>query len=872
MRPKAILVGAVLALAAAGALAVAARAAEKPVTELGWGITFENFFSRDPKKGERPLYVYARSQDGQWVGAAGSSRKRWNAAWHVADLSGVRIEKGRIAGRLYLMLVPDPWVPRDHKPAEIEIDLEAAIAGTALGGRYRVISCSSKDESLSGLATSGKVSGDVTPAEAPLTLPDAYTLRFVLQNAMVGGDPEDHQRRLSVAVGVQGGQVVGAQVGQISIQHVAFDTTDVPTEGNRVEASGRGVTAHLEFPYWTRGGEAATYVVDLTGGFVGGMMSGRYKLKATREDGKVFAVTSGFDGGRADGALVTKAVRDDRPWFTEAPGHKPLAAGEHPRLFFRRSDLAALRRRAETPAGRYLIERLKTLLGGGEALPASRNPADKAYSGNKFKAVPGSYTISTAAGFAFLWQLTGRKKYADLARESVELAWKGQRDMDDRYAWVAPGGELRAGPSIAWYAAAYDLAYDAWDEAFRTRFARAIQDYGDAKAGEWGKAEGVALKEMVLTPKQGPNSNHYGAVIGGTGLAVLAILGDPGTDHELVEKYNTVSQRNLVRNLTGGFGDGGWFYEGQGPGQISSDTAFVPYVQALRVALGRDYTRPRPNAAMVTMVRVWELIGPPAVYPHRASMPSSYGTSEFHAHRDGLSRGGQFGQGFGAVPDAFKPALLWTFNTIVEPDTDKYTYDTPSLYPHRPMLALINWPLGLKPANPAAVLPKVLRDSVYEYFVFRNRWQDREDTVVTALLNPINNGIRPRGVMVWGLGLRCEMAEPASGHPDEFAAGQDGSGTIVAGETALAVDFSGASGAETLVVLAGQGGPVKGADGPKARAAEVKVGGRPWTVLTLSPSGKHPDLKVEGNTLIAGNQKVMFDGKTCALAVFKPAT
>jgi hypothetical protein len=55
-----------------------------------------------------------------------------------------------------------------------------------------------------------------------------------------------------------------------------------------------------------------------------------------------------------------------------------------------------------------------------------------------------------------------------------------------------------------------------------------------------------------------------------------------------------------------------------------------------------------------------------------------------------------------------------------------------------------------------------------------------------------------------------------------------------------------------------------------SRAAEVKVAGKPWTVLTLSPAGKHPDLKVEGNTLVAGNQRVSFDGKNVTLAVFRP--
>ena len=73
-----------LALAAAPAatgLAAAAIAAAAPAApaapEVGWGITLENFFGNDPKKGERPLYIYPRSSDAEWLGATGSSRKKW---------------------------------------------------------------------------------------------------------------------------------------------------------------------------------------------------------------------------------------------------------------------------------------------------------------------------------------------------------------------------------------------------------------------------------------------------------------------------------------------------------------------------------------------------------------------------------------------------------------------------------------------------------------------------------------------------------------------------------------------------------------------------------------------------------------------------
>ena len=627
-------------------------------------------------------------------------------------------------------------------------------------------------------------------------------------------------------------------------------------------------------PFISLDGEPVTITIEFKGGRVQGLLAGSYAAKSVSDSGKKDERTGCWGGGVRPGLPDIVYVKDDRPWWVPVKGWRPVAPGEHPRLFFRKSDLPELRRRAESPEGKLIIARLKRLLGGGEEMPTSFNPAKKAYDDNKFKPIEGSYSISHAAGFGFLYQLTGDRKYADLARKCVELAWAGQRNFDDRYSWVAPGGELRAGPTLGWYAAAYDLCYEAWDEAFRLKFAQAIQNYDDREGGEWGKAqaEGISLRKMALTPKLGPNSNHYGAVAGGCGLAVLAIKGDPGTDAELLETYDQALQRNIPRALGSGFGDGGFFFEGHGPAGVAADTAYVPYLQALRTAQGRDYVNgPRPNAANLTMLRVWELLGPPAVYPYRGALGGTYGGPEFYRHRNGLSRGGQFCQGFGAVPDALKPALLWCYNTFVDPRGETPPFDTLSPYPHRPMLALINWPFGIEPKNPGDLLPKVHRDSLYEYFVFRNRWRDADDIVVTALLNAPSE-VKPQEVMAWGLGgLRLSFTSPARGRVTEVLAGADRSGIITTGASSLAVDFSGASGADALIVVAPvEKGEPRAVKDPKAKVGRHEAGNVGFHVMTLSASGQHPEVKAEGDALIIGKQTVKFDGKRIVLGVFTP--
>ena len=76
---------------------------------------------------------------------------------------------------------------------------------------------------------------------------------------------------------------------------------------------------------------------------------------------------------------------------------------------------------------------------------------------------PGVYTFSHAAGYGLLYQLTGDKKYAQFGKQCFEKALAGVRDRDDRYSFRKPGGALRAGPTLGWYAVGYDLCCDGWE-------------------------------------------------------------------------------------------------------------------------------------------------------------------------------------------------------------------------------------------------------------------------------------------------------------------------------------------------------------------------------------------------------------------------
>ena len=121
-------------------------------------------------------------------------------------------------------------------------------------------------------------------------------------------------------------------------------------------------------------------------------------------------------------------------WPTDVPGFVPVKPGEHPRLIFRKADLPALRKRAETPEGKIIMQRVRSQL-------AAR------------------FTTWHAAGYAFLYQLTDDPQYAEQAKQAAEKTLARTANPDGRYTW--PGnGQLRAGPCLTAMALAYDMAYD----------------------------------------------------------------------------------------------------------------------------------------------------------------------------------------------------------------------------------------------------------------------------------------------------------------------------------------------------------------------------------------------------------------------------
>jgi len=569
---------------------------------------------------------------------------------------------------------------------------------------------------------------------------------------------------------------------------------------------------------------------------------------------------------------------DARPWYVRAKDFESPKGGEHPRLLFRRRDLAALSQKARTPEGKAILKRLRFLLDGkdGETMTTVFRPARGASadggSKNKVSDVPGIYTIGHAAGYGLLYQLTGDRKYAKFGRRCFEKALEGVPDRDIRYGFRTPGGPLRAGPSVRWYAVGYDLCYDGWDEATREKYGRAIEQYSEDSTNAREKirsdlellARGGRYLDAGFRRTRGtpPGSNHFGMQVGGASLALLAISGEEWTDQKRIDKLLAVAERSMIRNLTEGFGDGGFFAEGDGTGSMSSQIAYLSAVQAWKNAAGKDFINAeRPNLRMLTRKWIYQTVvrgGKPDFWPVRGSYRGNAWA------RAGLSGAGYFAIGMGAVPQEHRAAMKWYYDRfLAASDAADHPCDTASRYPHLAVCAFVNWPTGTEARNPAEVLPLCYRDSRWGFYVWRNRWQDANDTVISVLLKRTEGyggylySAPDRSLHLNTMGRHIRWGRSAVGPAKHWRASPDGrsSSLTLADGTCIAVDFTGTSGADVMLVTTA-----------KATGTAVKVDGKDLTFY-FPTAQDPPAVTIEGNAAVVGRRRVTIEDGNLVLAV-----
>ncbi|MDP6523426.1 MAG: hypothetical protein QGH15_04315 [Kiritimatiellia bacterium] len=559
------------------------------------------------------------------------------------------------------------------------------------------------------------------------------------------------------------------------------------------------------------------------------------------------------------GACLVSAAE---PWPAPVPGFKPLTSGEHPRLLFRKPDLPALRQRAKTEEGHAILKRLRITLNGNDAesMPANlgvKGKVNKDGSGEFAKDPAGkTFTISHVAGYGFLYQITGDKKYADLGRKAMDIALEGYRGRDRRYSFKHPYGALRAGPSLGWGVLGYDLCYDGWDEAYRKRIAGIICDYNEGQH--------MSLEELVKGKRHFPASNHWGMQVGGGAMALMAITGDEGIDQARIDGLLKDSEKSMIRNVTEGFGDGGYFAEGDGTGSMASHIIYLSAIQAWKVAMGKDFVSPRPNVRWTALK--WFLLTIPQGddmrylrkgFPERGGYPHN-----IWARPDGVSGAGYFSMGYEAVLPEERQGIWWFYHNYVKDWDDKNStpWDTISPYPHHSILAFVNTPFGTEPIDPTECIPRNVRDTKYGFFGFRNRWKDEDDIVITQLARRTTARFRhgpDRNMIIRHHGKKESWGSIPSKVTD-WRPGKDGSAVLGDGQTSVAIDFSGASGADGMLVMTGPGAPSDNV---------TKAGGHAFSLRFLT-KGNTPTPKAQGNKVVIGKQTVSMQEGKLVLGVF----
>jgi hypothetical protein len=297
-------------------------------------------------------------------------------------------------------------------------------------------------------------------------------------------------------------------------------------------------------------------------------------------------------------------------------------------------------------------------------------------------------------------------------------------------------------------------------------------------------------------------------IVGGGAMALLAIMHDPGVDMAKLNPLLEASERCMKINLTQGFGDGGFFMEGDGTGSMASHIIFLSALQAWKTAAGKDFYTPKPNAQWTNLKWFFltALGGDPAnlraSFPERGDYPHNIWT------RNGLSGGNYFGIGFGVATPEQKAAMLWFYNHAGLAAADQkngFGLDAPSAYPHHSVLSFVNWPLGVAEKNPQGIIPNAYRDSVCRFYAWRNRWQDKSDVIVSILTHPTKGNMVSKAentLTIQTGGKTLRWGKISGGFTGDFAPKPDGSTILTTGDgSSLAIDFSKASGADALLVM-----------------------------------------------------------------------
>jgi hypothetical protein len=155
-------------------------------------------------------------------------------------------------------------------------------------------------------------------------------------------------------------------------------------------------------------------------------------------------------------------------------------------------------------------------------------------------------------------------------------------------------------------------------------------------------------------------------------------------------------------------------------------------------------------------------------------------------------------------------------------------------------------------------LPHAFRDDRWNLYAWRNRWQDKDDVIISILPQAAKGNMGAKAEKTLTIqhdGKKLRWGTIVGGFQGDFTPAADGSTILTTGDgSCLAIDFSKASGADAMLVMTGPGAPRDGA---------VEVGGAKFSLLFLG--GSVPTPRVAGDRVVVGAQTVSYDGQKIVL-------
>jgi hypothetical protein len=590
------------------------------------------------------------------------------------------------------------------------------------------------------------------------------------------------------------------------------------------------------------------------------------------------------------------------------------AAGEHPRLYLRRSEVPRLRAQAATPRGQEVVQGLLNLVGGGKTVgPVQIEGWSKRYKLDKF------YDATT---YATLFQITGEASYAALARQAIERYYQPEEAarlrsfVTNRDLWgYGFSSDLFVSEIMA-----YDLCYEAWEPAFRRqvaeRLARMAGVFAARPVSEEPFDPATPLAEVGALALADPL--QAGGDYQGMGftrrvlvsqLLLLGLQGDPEVEGLPFKSWLSAARGRFERLVPAAFGEHGrhrrfklWGW------MIAGDFQLDEALLAWRNAGGLDYSNDE-RVRWISLQWVAETVAQPSggcwVRRHEGgSLKQAYGAQP---HTEPWNH---FPDAFALLHGREQGALLWTWNHTIRPAlTPRPPEKRWDLYQHsyRAISVLLHWPEDAAEINPAEIMPRPYVDHATGAVVFRNRWQDGEDVMIDCWIGGTDDFRNP--VVLWARGKRTTLGFLGINSPDQGVwavnekgevdketyyrksaeaekggrprlvqvteGSKDGSGAATySNGNAIAVDFSAGGGLDALIAMTGPGvdglpgsGGVPGPDprnqawnedfGALAADTMLTLGKRRIRITTIG-AGPHPRPSVVGDAIQVGSRTVRY--------------